>query len=223
MVVCALIAAFNEEAHIADVVAGAARHVSSVVVVDDGSVDATAARARAAGAVVLRHQANLGKGCAIRTGLGYALQRPCSNILFLDADLQHDPAEIPLLVARAAEGRGDFVLAERAFKRDTMPAGRFYSNVIGSAILSQLIGVQVADTQSGFRLVRAGLLRNLKLTGTGYEIDTEILIKVIRAGAEIDLVKVQRLQYAGTSSQVRLLRDSLRTGMLAVGYRYLSA
>ena len=88
MVICALIAAFNEEAHIADVVRGAARHAALVIVVDDGSVDGTAARAREAGAVVLQHEINLGKGCAIRTGLAYALRQPCTNILFLDADLQ---------------------------------------------------------------------------------------------------------------------------------------
>ena len=97
---CALIAAFNEEAHVARVVKGTAPYASPVVVVDDGSTDDTAARARAAGAIVIRHEQNRGKGCAIRTGLEYALTQDRSHVLFLDADLQHDPAEIPRLIAR---------------------------------------------------------------------------------------------------------------------------
>ncbi len=98
----ALIAAFNEEAHVADVVKGTAPHASPVVVVDDGSTDDTAARARAAGAIVIRHEQNRGKGCAIRTGLEYVLKQNCSHVLLLDADLQHDPSEIP----RLARSRG---------------------------------------------------------------------------------------------------------------------
>jgi glycosyltransferase involved in cell wall biosynthesis len=222
MVLCALIAAFNEEIHVADVVKGAARHASQVVVVDDGSIDATADRAREAGAVVLRLEHNRGKGCAIRTGLEYVLKQACSHILFLDADLQHDPAEIPLLVARAEAGAGDFVIGEREFRKNAMPAARFYSNVIGSAILSRFIGARVMDSQSGFRLIRADLLRDLQLTATGYEIETEMLIKLVRAGATVDRVTVRRLQYAGARSKIHQFRDTSRTCLLAVRYRYLS-
>lgn len=219
---CALIAAFNEEPHIAEVVAGARRHVDGVVVVDDGSVDATAERARAAGAAVLRHGSNLGKGCAVRTGLAYVLRQPWSHVVMLDGDLQHDPAEIPKLIAQAERGIGDFILGERDFNRDAMPPARFYSNVIGSRILSRFIGADVADSQSGFRLIRADLLRNVELTGTGYEIETEMLIKLARAGAHIERVPVRRLQYEGARSKIRPFRDTFRTCMLAVGYRYLS-
>jgi glycosyltransferase involved in cell wall biosynthesis len=221
--ICALIAAFNEEAHVADVVKGAAFHAASVVVIDDGSTDHTGARARDAGAVVVRHPQNLGKGSAIRTGLEYALRQDCSHVLFLDADLQHDPAEISSLVARAEQGRGDFVIGERELKRDEMPAARFYANVIGSAILSRFIGANVADSQSGFRLIRADLLRRVRLTGRRYEIETEMLIKLVRAGAAVDRVAVRRLQYRGAHSKMRPFWDTLRTCLLAVQYRFLSS
>jgi glycosyltransferase involved in cell wall biosynthesis len=222
--ICALIAAFNEERHVGPVVKGTARYVSQVIVVDDGSTDATAVRAREAGATVLRHERNLGKGCAVRTGLAYVLSRPYSHVLFLDADLQHDPAEIPKLLERAATGNGDgdFVLGEREFSKDAMPAARFYSNVIGSRILSRFIGADVADSQSGFRLIRADLLRKVVLTGRGYEIETEMLIKLARAGATLERVPVHRLQYAGARSKIHPFRDTFRTCMLALGYRYLS-
>jgi glycosyltransferase involved in cell wall biosynthesis len=219
---CALIAAFNEAAGVAEVVKGAAAYASPVVVVDDGSTDDTAAVARAAGAVVIRHEQNRGKGCAIRTGLEYVLKQDCSHVLFLDADLQHDPAEIPRLIARAEQGRGDLVIGEREFRKDSMPASRFYANVVGSAIISRFIGADVADSQSGFRLIRADLLRRALLTGTGYEIETEILIKLVQAGAAVEGVPVRRLDYAGTRSKIRPFRDTSRTCLLAVRYRYLS-
>jgi UDP-N-acetylglucosamine---dolichyl-phosphate N-acetylglucosaminyltransferase len=220
---CALIAAFNEQSHITDVVKGTASHASPVVVVDDGSTDDTAARARDAGAIVIRHEQNRGKGCAIRTGLEYVLKLDRSHVLFLDADLQHDPAEVPRLIARAEQGHGDFVLGERELRKDTMPAARFYANVIGSAILSRFIGADVADSQSGFRLIRADLLRRVQLTGTGYEIETEMLIKLVRNGATVDRVRVRRLQYEGAQSKIRPFWDTLRTCLLAVQYRYLSS
>jgi glycosyltransferase involved in cell wall biosynthesis len=221
--ISALIAAFNEEAHVADVVKGTAPHASPVIVVDDGSTDDTAARARDAGAIVVRHERNLGKGCAIRTGLEYALKQDRSHVLFLDADLQHDPTEISRLVARAEQGHGDLVIGEREFRKDAMPAARFHANVIGSAILSRFIGVDVADSQSGFRLIRTDLLRRVRLTGTGYEIETEMLIKLARAGAVVERVTIQRLQYEGARSKMRPFWDTFRTCLLAVQYRYLSS
>jgi glycosyltransferase involved in cell wall biosynthesis len=220
--ICALIAAFNEEPYVRQVVAGTARLVSQVVVVDDGSTDATAAKATEAGAIVLRHDRNRGKGRAIRTGLVYVLERQYSHVLLLDADLQHDPAEIPRLIDQAECGIGDFVLGEREFAKDAMPAARFYSNVIGSRILSRFIGADVADSQSGFRLIRADFLRKIALTATGYEIETEMLIKLIRAGATVERVPLRRLQYEGARSKIRPFRDTFRTCMLAVGYRYWS-
>jgi glycosyltransferase involved in cell wall biosynthesis len=219
---CALIAAFNEEAHVAEVVRGTLPFASPVIVVDDGSADRTAARARDAGAIVIRHEQNRGKGWAIRTGLEYALTQDCSHVLFLDADLQHDPAEIPLLLARAEQGRGEFVIGERELRSDAMPAARFHANVIGSAILSRFIGADVADSQSGFRLIRADLLRRVRLTGKGYEIETEMLIKAVRAGAAVERITVQRLQYERAHSKLRPFRDTFRTCMLALKYRYLS-
>jgi glycosyltransferase involved in cell wall biosynthesis len=220
---CAVIAAYNEEQHVAEVVAGAAGWAAPVIVVDDGSSDATGMRARAAGATVIRHERNLGKGCAIRTGLAQALQHPCSHVLFLDADMQHDPGEIPRLVEQAERGIGDFVLAERDFAKGVMPPARFYTNIIGSRILSSFIGMPVSDSQSGFRLIRSDLLRKVALTGSGYEIETEMLIKLAGAGARLERIKVARLRYDGVRSHLRPFRDTFRTCMLALRYRYLTS
>jgi glycosyltransferase involved in cell wall biosynthesis len=217
----AVVAAFNEERTIAEVVAGVRRHVPDIVVVDDGSTDRTAERAAAAGATVLVHPKNQGKGTAIRTGLAHALLQGPSHVLFLDGDLQHDPADIPRLLAAAEASKADLVIAERAFTKGQMPTARFYSNRIGSRILSGFIGTEVRDSQSGFRLVSRDCLHGLRLTATGYEIETEMLIKLTRRGVSLSRVDIEA-RYDGAHSKLRSFRDTFRTCMLAVWYRYLT-
>jgi glycosyltransferase involved in cell wall biosynthesis len=220
--VCALIAAFNEEATIATVVAGVRRHTPDVVVVDDGSSDRTGERAAAAGATVVRHAQNRGKGAAIRTGLAHVLAGPHTHVLFIDADLQHDPGDVPKLLSAGERAGCDLVIAERLFVKGSMPTPRFYSNRIGSWILSQFIGLGVSDSQSGFRLIRSDCLRPLRLTATGYEIETEMLIKLVRRQASLCRVSIPA-RYDGSRSRLRSFRDTCRTCMLAVWYRYLSS
>jgi glycosyltransferase involved in cell wall biosynthesis len=220
MKVCALIAAFNEERSIGAVVEGVRRFVPDVVVVDDGSTDRTAALAAAAGAFVLTRPQNGGKGRAVRTGLDHVLAGEHSHVLLIDGDFQHDPADIPRLL-HASEGGCDLVLAERTFVRGSMPTARFYSNRIGSWILSRFIGADVADTQCGFRLVRTESLRTVRLTATGYELETEMLIKLVRRGAVLGPVAIAA-RYDGATSKLRSIRDTFRTCRMAVRYRYSS-
>jgi glycosyltransferase involved in cell wall biosynthesis len=175
--------------------------------------------AAAAGAIVIRHDRNLGKGQALRTGFARILEGPYTHVVLIDADLQHDPEEIPRLLA-AAERGATLVIGERELVRDAMPAMRFHANVIGSRVLSWFIGSSVADSQSGFRVIACDLLRRVALTGRGYEIETEMLIKLARAGARIERVTVSRLHYDGVRSNIRPFRDTFRTCMLAVRYRF---
>jgi len=218
--VCAIVPAFDEAASVGEVVAGARCHVAEVVVVDDGSGDGTADAAARAGATVLRHEWNQGKGAAVRTGLAHVLARPCTHVLFMDADGQHDPADIPALLDLAGRGPGDLVIGERRFDRETMPASRYYTNVISSTVISKFfVGATVGDAQSGFRLVRASLLRDIRLTARGYEVETEMLIKLRRRGAAVTRGQV-KLRYEGARSKLKPLRDTTRTCFLAVRYRF---
>ncbi len=221
MTVCALVAAFNEEATIDAVVSGVRRHVPAVVVVDDGSSDATGRRAAAAGATVVRHDGNRGKGAAVRTGLARVLEGPYTHVLLIDGDLQHDPEDIPRLLTAAERTGCDLVIAEREFIKGAMPTARFYSNRIGSWILSRFIGTDIADSQSGFRLVRCECLRPLPLTATGYEIETEMLIKLVRRSVSLCRVGIAA-RYGGSRSRLRSIRDTCRTCLMAVWYRYLT-
>ena len=220
MSVVALVAAFNESNTIGDVIRQVRAHVDHVVVVDDGSTDGTADRAGEAGAEVLRHANNLGKGAAIRTGLDRLLSRAHTHVLFLDGDLQHAPGDAPALIAAARRGDGDFVLGERPFDFDTMPRSRYYTNRISSWVISVFfIGQRVDDAQSGYRLIATSALRRLRLSGRGYEIETEMLIKLARRGARIARVPITLL-YQGAPSKLRPLRDTTRTCFLAVRYRF---
>jgi glycosyltransferase involved in cell wall biosynthesis len=219
--VVAVIAAFNEGRHIAEVVRGTRPHVGAVVVVDDGSADDTATAAAAAGAEVVRHPVNRGKGVAVRSGLDAVRGRGFSHVLLMDGDLQHRPADVPRLIAAAADPTAaDVIVGARSFDRAQMPASRYWSNVIGSWALGGLVGVSIGDTQSGFRLIRLSALEPLSLTSTGYEIETEMLIRLARRGATVREVPVA-LAYGGAPSKLRPVRDTTRTCFLALYYRFL--
>lgn len=220
MKVAALIPAFNEAGTIAQVVAGVRPHVDHVLVVDDGSGDGTADEARRAGAEVLANPANRGKGCAVRAGLAAILAHDYTHVLFLDGDLQHRPDEAPRLLKAARDG-ADLVVGERQFRRDEMPASRYHANRIGSRALSGFMGVRLGDTQCGYRVFRTEMLRRMKLRATGYDIETEMLVKLGRLGGRIEHVPVTAVY--GARSKLRPVRDTTRTCFRAVYYRFIES
>jgi len=218
--VAALIPAYNEAATIADVVRGVRPFVSQVLVVDDGSSDGTADKARAAGADVVTHANNQGKGQAVRTGLTRLLSGNTTHVLILDGDMQHLPHETPRLVDAARDTGADVVIGQRRFDPAGMPASRYHANRIGSRALSGFVGVAVDDTQCGFRLFRTDILQKMRLCARGYDIETEMLIKLRRLGGRVASVPVSAV-YNGRRSKLRPIRDTTRTCFLAVYYRYL--
>ena len=216
----ALVPAYNEAARIGDVVKGLAPFARTVLVVDDGSIDGTGERARAAGADVLALTRNEGKGTAIRAGLARLLAGDCTHVLLIDGDMQHLPSELPLLASAVERTGADLVIGERRFERDAMPAARYHANRIGSRVLSWFIGTPLRDTQCGFRLLAAETARELPLKGRGYDIETEMLVKVARRGGRIEAVPVTAVYHDGRS-KLRPVRDTTRTCFLAVYYRFL--
>jgi glycosyltransferase involved in cell wall biosynthesis len=220
MRVCAIVPAFNESRAIADVVSRVREWVADVVVVDDGSTDGTGDAAARAGATVLRHEMNRGKGHAVRTGLAHVLAGPWTHVLLMDGDGQHRPADVPRLLEAAARADVELVVGAPVFRKDAMPRARYYSNVIGSWALSRFVGVPVGDSQSGFRVIRCDALRRLTLTSRGYEIETEMLIRLRQRGARIASVPVEAVYGLGPS-KLRPVRDTTRTCFLAVRYRFL--
>jgi glycosyltransferase involved in cell wall biosynthesis len=220
MFVHALIPAFNEAETIDAVVTGLTPIVDTITVVDDGSSDGTGERARAAGATVIRQPAKSGKGSAVRAGLAAVLAGPCTHVLLIDGDLQHRPDEAPRLIEVARASGADLVIGERQFDRAAMPAARYHANRIGSRALSCFVGVPVGDTQCGFRLFTARVLRGLPLRASGYEIETEMLVKVRRRGGTVASAPISAV-YNGRPSKLRPIRDTTKTCFLAVYYRFL--
>jgi glycosyltransferase involved in cell wall biosynthesis len=202
-VIVALIPGFNEAARIGTVVVAAREHLP-VLVVDDGSSDATSDRAREAGATVLRQEPNQGKGAALRTGFRRALDDGADAIVTLDADGQHDPAEIPrFLDASRGEPRPDLVVGQRNFR--AMPPIRRLSNGVGRIAFSRAVGRDIPDNQSGYRLVSRRLAEATLASGeTGFALEVEQITTCIRMGGTIAWIPIRTI-YAGAPSHIRPL------------------
>lgn len=216
--IVAVVPALDCAASIGQVVAGVRRHLETVVVVDDGSRDATAEEARRAGAVVERLGRNHGKGYALRRGLEAALGFSPRALVLLDGDGQHDPADLPALLGPWERGEADLVIGTRLAHPEKIPPARFWANYIGSRVLSWMTGLQLDDSQSGLRLLTADLARELRLDADGYAIESEMLLKAARLGARLAQVPV-RVIYDGVPSHFRPLRDTVRISCAAIYYK----
>jgi glycosyltransferase involved in cell wall biosynthesis len=205
----AVIPARDAESTIAGVVRGvkAALPELAVLVVDDGSSDATSAAARAAGADVIRHEVNRGKGAALQTGFDEATRQGVERVLTLDADGQHDPAYAAGLL-RALDGF-DLVIGSRDADRTGMPWIRRATNSFMTWIVSHLAGKPIDDTQSGYRAVRSSVLASVRPRSTRFEYESEFLIEAGRKGFTIGSVPVPTL-YNAPGSHIRPFRDTVR-------------
>jgi glycosyltransferase involved in cell wall biosynthesis len=215
--VVALIPAYNEAGRVGDVVRRTRAQVARVVVVDDASADGTGDEAGAAGAEVLRHPANRGKGAALTTGFARCREMDCEWIVLLDADGQHDPADIPKLLAMRGDG-STLVVGNRMAATRAMPWPRCIANRVSSRILSRLCGQPVPDSQCGFRLLHRSVLDAIKFTTQHYECESEMLILAARAGYRIASAPVRTI-YGGENSHIRPWQDVCRFFRLVLRYR----
>ncbi|HEY1660591.1 MAG TPA: glycosyltransferase family 2 protein [Candidatus Sulfotelmatobacter sp.] len=221
---CVLIPAFNEAPFIAKVVERAREHVAEVVVIDDGSGDGTADIARAVGAACLQSSKNCGKASALRTGIAYAREQNFTHVITLDGDGQHLPEDIPVMLRVAEETGADLIIGARPFDRTRMPRSRYLSNVIGSWLASALVGCEVRDSQSGFRLFRLDKLDEGKLRSRCYELEMEILIKMARSGCTIAHAPIHAVYDHGQArSKMKPVRDTVRVCLWSLAFRFLGA
>lgn len=216
--VVAVVPAYDCESTVGEVVRGVLRHLAAAVVVSDGSHDGTAAAARAAGAVVEELPVNRGKGFALRRGIERALELRPRALLLLDADGQHSPTDLPALLAEWDRGESDLLIGCRLSEPESIPRARYWTNFIGSRILSWMTGVELQDSQSGFRLLDAGLAGRLGLRSDGYAIESEMLIKAAQRGARIGHARVATI-YNGAASHYRPLADTLRISCAAIYFK----
>lgn len=186
----ALIPALDAESTVGDVVRGALEHVPHVVVVDDCSADRTAEVAASAGAEVVRHTQNRGKGAALKTGLVRLSASGFSHAFSLDADGQHYPTEMPRLLAEATAFPESIVLgSRRGDDQDVAPIKRF-GNEFANWWVSLAAGRQFADTQSGFRVYPIEQTLALGVRAERYEFESEILILAALRGIEVRTLEI---------------------------------
>lgn len=205
----AVIPAWNAGTTVGAVVRGVKGAVPgiTVLVIDDGSADGTSAAARDAGALVIRHDVNRGKGAALQTGFDEAVRHGAEAVLTLDADGQHDPAYASGLLQ--ALDRSDLVIGSRDKDRTGMPWIRRATNSVMTRIVSSLAGRRIEDTQSGYRAVLAKVLAEVRPGSSRFEYESEFLIEAGRKGFSIGAVPIPTL-YNAPGSHIDPFRDTAR-------------
>ena len=218
--IAAIVPALNAAPSIARVVRESLAAISPVVVINDGSTDATEQEARAAGAVVLRHEVNRGKGAALKTGFRWALENGFDAVVTLDADGQHLPSEIPKFLRARAESGADLIIGDRSRLFGGMVVRRQLANRFSAWSISIAAGARVPDTQSGFRLYSGNLLRNVRLRSDGFAAESEAIVRAGRAKLKIEMLPIDLGFVDGVStSHYRPILDTLRIAIVVARTR----
>jgi len=207
---CAVvIPCFNEGSSVTPLVNAIHRHLPAVIVVDDGSTDNTPALARTADAEVVRHNRNLGKGAALKTGLSLALRRNFEWAVTLDGDSQHAPDDLPGFLKCAEETGARLVVGNRMDNAAAIPWLRRQVNWWMSRKISQRAGRCLPDTQCGFRLIHLKTWAGLPLKTEHFEVESEMLLAFMAAGYRVEFVPVQVIGRS-RNSHINPVADTFR-------------
>jgi glycosyltransferase involved in cell wall biosynthesis len=196
--------AFNEWKYVGSVVLRAKKYADEVVVVDDGSSDDTATIAELAGASVVKHTENKGYGNTIRSILAEAKKRDADILVILDADGQHNPDEIPVLVKGITDG-ADLVIGSRVMQKNEIAPYRRVGQKVLSQMTSIASGQKLTDTESGFRAYSKKALNTLILKETGMAISSEIVSEAVSRGLTVAEVPIS-VTYAKDTSTLNPVR-----------------
>lgn len=214
-VVC-IIPAHNEESTISSVVRNAKTICNLVIVVDDGSTDRTVEEATKAQAKVISHIIRLGVGAALSTGLRAALNHDAEIIVTLDADEQHDPKEIPNVITPIIDGKADLVIGSRILeKHSEMPFQKLIANKILSKLTSFVSGIEIKDSQSGFRGMSRQVADSIKYDSTDYQWASEMIIVLSKRRIRIVDVPIKTVYFksrrrgAGFRDGIKILYNIL--------------
>ena len=219
--IAAVIPAYQEEKHVGEVARRARAQLENVLVVDDGSTDATAERARSTGVDVVIHPHNRGKGESIKTGLRYWLEHGSEYVVLLDADGQHLPEEISRFVDSAAsESSAKIFIGSRMNDISGMPLVRRIVNRYMSGEISRVCGQQIPDTQCGFRMLHRDIIPEVLSGASRFEYETEMLIIASRKGHRVASVPITTV-YSDEVSSINPVRDTVRFFKLMRRYRNL--
>jgi glycosyltransferase involved in cell wall biosynthesis len=216
--ICVVIPAYNASRTISDVVTGAFKHVSHVIVADDGSTDGTAEAARQAGADVVTIGRNRGKGHALKKLFQKSIDDGFAAVITIDADGQHDPAEIPSFIEAHILHPDDIIVGSRMHQQEKIPRARYNSMHIARFYISLAANQFIDDTQCGYRLYPLSLINKLILTTEGYITETEIIIKAGDMGIVVRCIDSKAI-YTDNASYYRPVLDT--TAITAFVLTYL--
>lgn len=210
MNICVLIPAYNEANTIAKIVDEIDCKGLDVIVVDDGSGDATGETAAKAGAVVLSHKTNLGKGASLRQGFDYIITNTkYDSVITMDGDGQHKVDDIENFIDKVKSENSDIIIGNRMRYTKNMPFVRLCTNMFMSWLLSKVCGQSIPDTQCGYRFFKKEVLEALDLISSNFDLESEILIKASRKGFNIASVPIETI-YQGEKSDIHPVKDTIR-------------
>jgi glycosyltransferase involved in cell wall biosynthesis len=215
---CVIIPAFHEESRIGAVVRAVREQGLDVVVIDDGSGDRTPAEAEVAGAKVVVHPQNMGKGVALNTGFNYARENGYNAVITMDADGQHAPAEAVKFIDAYVRTGIAVLIGNRMADAENMPRIRLWTNQFMSWMLSRVMGQYVPDTQCGYRLYRCDVLPFVSARSERFAAESEMLLHVAARGIRMGSVRVSTI-YADEKSKINPLVDTFRFFSMLHHYR----
>lgn len=216
---CVIVPAYMEQRKISDVVKRILKYARHVIVIDDGSTDRTSEEAAAAGATVLRCERNIGKGAALNTGFNYARENDFDCLITMDADGQHDPADIPRFTEAYVRTGIPVLIGNRMGDPGNMPFFRICTNRLMSWYLSRTMKQYVPDTQCGFRLYRCDVIPFIATEAEHFAAESEILLHVAARGIRIDSISIAAV-YSDEKSKINPFKDTIRFFLMIHRFRH---
>lgn len=202
--VAVVIPAYNAAPTIGELVSRISKFVApeDIFVIDDGSPDGTDLIARDLGVWVMRHLKRKGKGVSLREGCAKAVELNYEMVITIDADLQHDPDEIPGFIEAASNL--DVVVGKRDISVSAMPLHRFVSNAVTSRMLSSRTGTTIADSQCGYRLYRTRVLRSVDSPYSHFDYESDMLLKAVLKGYRVAFLPIKTI-YNDSRSTIHVI------------------
>lgn len=206
---CVVIPTFNEAKIIHDLIVKIKVFGLDVLVVDDGSRDSTAEFAKKAGAEVIRHNRNMGKGASLRAGFNKVINQDYDFIITMDGDGQHRPEDIDNFIREFSQTNSDIIVGNRMDDPKNMPLHRWVTNKVMSMVISSICKSYIPDSQCGFRFIKKSVLKDMILSTSNYEIESELLIQAAKKNYRITSTDIKSI-YEGQESQINPVVDTIR-------------